>query len=169
MRLRLWHADDGARIAYREAGTGPPLVLVHSVGLSHREFEPAVEDLAHRFRLILPDLPAHGDSEDRPRHPYTFDWLASVLAAFCTDVGGRRPLVGGHGLGARPAGARDRVGVLDPGAAGADAVPAAPPAGAPACARDVVGRGARRGAAGLRPARRACRASSRSGRSAAAR
>jgi pimeloyl-ACP methyl ester carboxylesterase len=100
VRLRLWHADDGARIAYREIGTGPPLVLVHSAGFSHREFEPAVEGLAHRFRLVLPDLPAHGDSEDRPRHPYTFDWMAAVLAAFCTDVGGRRPLVGGHGLGA---------------------------------------------------------------------
>jgi pimeloyl-ACP methyl ester carboxylesterase len=99
VRLRLWHAGDGARIAYRETGTGPPLVLVHSAGLSHREFEPAVEDLAHRFRLVLPDLPAHGDSEDRPRHPYTADWLADVLAAFCVDVAGRRPLVGGHGLG----------------------------------------------------------------------
>jgi pimeloyl-ACP methyl ester carboxylesterase len=42
VRLRLWHAGDGARIAYREVGTGPPLVLLHSVGLSHREFEPAV-------------------------------------------------------------------------------------------------------------------------------
>jgi len=99
MRLRLWHAADGARIAYREIGTGPPLVLLHSAGFSHREFEPAVEGLAHRFRLVLPDLPAHGDSEDRPRHPYTFDWMAGVLAAFCADVGGRRPLVGGHGLG----------------------------------------------------------------------
>jgi pimeloyl-ACP methyl ester carboxylesterase len=100
VRLRLWHSAAGARIAYREVGTGPPLILVHSAGLSHREFEPAVEGLAHRFRLVLPDLPAHGDSEDRPRHPYTFDWLAEVLAAFCTDVGGRRPVVGGHGLGA---------------------------------------------------------------------
>jgi pimeloyl-ACP methyl ester carboxylesterase len=97
--LRLWHAADGARIAYRETGTGPPLVLVHSAGFSHREFEPAVEGLAHRFRLILPDLPAHGDSEDRPRHPYTFDWMAGVLAAFCVETGGRRLFVGGHGLG----------------------------------------------------------------------
>jgi pimeloyl-ACP methyl ester carboxylesterase len=100
MRLRLFHAADGARIAYREAGTGPPLVLVHSAGLSHRELEPAVAGLQHRFRLILPDLPAHGDSEDRPRHPYTFDWLAEVLAAFCRETAGPRPLVGGHGLGA---------------------------------------------------------------------
>jgi pimeloyl-ACP methyl ester carboxylesterase len=100
LRLRLWHAADAARIAYREAGTGPPLILVHSAGLSHREFEPAVDDVAHRFRVVLPDLPAHGDSEDRPRHPYTFDWMAETLAEFCVDVGGARPLVGGHGLGA---------------------------------------------------------------------
>lgn len=100
MRLRLFHARDGARIAYREAGTGPGLVLVHSAGLSHREWEPVVEHLAHRFRVVLPDLPLHGDSEDRPRHPYTLPWLAEVLAAFCHDTAGTRPLVGGHGLGA---------------------------------------------------------------------
>ena len=91
MRLRLWHADDGARIAYREVGTGPPLVLVHSAGLSHREFEPAVEDLAHRFRLILPDLPAHGDSEDRPRHPYTSTgWPACSRRSASTSPGAGR-------------------------------------------------------------------------------
>jgi pimeloyl-ACP methyl ester carboxylesterase len=100
VRLRLWHAADGARIAYREAGAGPGLVLAHSALLTHRELEPAVEHLVHRFRVVLPDLPLHGDSEDRPRHPYTLDWLADVLAAFCTDVAGPRPLVGGHGLGA---------------------------------------------------------------------
>jgi pimeloyl-ACP methyl ester carboxylesterase len=27
------------------------------------------------------------------------DWLAEVVAGFCTDVGGPRPFVGGHGLG----------------------------------------------------------------------
>ena len=34
VRLRLFHAPDGARVAYREAGTGPPLVLLHSLLLS---------------------------------------------------------------------------------------------------------------------------------------
>jgi pimeloyl-ACP methyl ester carboxylesterase len=115
VRLRLWHSAAGARIAYREVGTGPPLILVHSAGLSHREFEPAVEGLAHRFRLVLPDLPAHGDSEDRPRHPYTFDWLAEVLAAFCSEVGGRRPLVGGHALGADLLVRGIELGLLSPG------------------------------------------------------
>jgi pimeloyl-ACP methyl ester carboxylesterase len=54
-----------------------------------------------RFRLVLPDLPLHGDSEDRPRHPYTPDWLAEVMAGFCRDVCGPRPLVGGHEAGAQ--------------------------------------------------------------------
>ena len=100
MRLRLFHAPDGARVAYRETGAGPPLVLLHSALLSHREFVPAVEDLAARFRVVLPDLPLHGDSEDRPRHPYTLDWLADVMSAFVRDTAGPRAMVGGHEAGA---------------------------------------------------------------------
>ena len=83
MRLRLYHHHDGARVAYRETGTGPTIVFLHSLGLTHREWEPVVDPLSARFRVLLPDLPLHGDSEDRPRHPYTLDWLAEVIAGFC--------------------------------------------------------------------------------------
>jgi pimeloyl-ACP methyl ester carboxylesterase len=100
VKLRLFHHRDGARVAYREAGTGPALVLLHSAMLSHREWEPAVEFLTDRFRLVLPDLPLHGDSEDRPRHPYTLAWFTEVMAAFCAETGGPTPFVGGHDLGA---------------------------------------------------------------------
>jgi len=100
MRLRLYHHHDGARVAYREMGTGPALVLLHSLGLSHREWEPVTGRLAQRFRVVVPDLPLHGDSEDRPRHPYTLDWLTAVIAGFCVEVGGTRALVAGHDLGA---------------------------------------------------------------------
>ena len=100
MRLRLYHHRDGARVAYREYGTGPALALLHSGLLSHMEWEPVVEHLGDRFRLVLPDLPLHGDSEARPRHPYTPDWFAEVIAGFCAEVLGPRPLVGGHGAGA---------------------------------------------------------------------
>jgi pimeloyl-ACP methyl ester carboxylesterase len=100
MRLRLYHHADGARVAYRELGAGPPLALLHSGLLSHKEWEPAVEGLADRFRVVLPDLPLHGDSEDRPRHPYTLDWFAEVLGGFANEVLGARPLLAGHGAGA---------------------------------------------------------------------
>jgi pimeloyl-ACP methyl ester carboxylesterase len=100
MRLRLYHHPDGARVAYRELGAGPPLALLHSALLSHKEWEPAVEQLADRFRVVLPDLPLHGDSEDRPRHPYTIDWFAEVLGGFADEVLGPRPLIAGHDAGA---------------------------------------------------------------------
>jgi pimeloyl-ACP methyl ester carboxylesterase len=100
VRLRLYHHSDGARVAYWELGTGPPLALLHSAMLSHKEWEPAVAQLAERFRVVLPDLPLHGDSEDRPRHPYTLDWFAEVLGGFAADVLGPRPLIGGHDVGA---------------------------------------------------------------------
>jgi pimeloyl-ACP methyl ester carboxylesterase len=101
VKLRLYHHHDGARVAYREAGTGPPLALLHSPGLSHREWEPLCDELADRFRLVLPDLPLHGDSEDRPGHPYTPDWFAEVVAGFLRETCGPRPMVGGHDTSAQ--------------------------------------------------------------------
>jgi pimeloyl-ACP methyl ester carboxylesterase len=100
VRLRLYHHPDGARVAYRELGAGPPLALLHSGLLSHKEWEPAVEPLAERFRVVLPDLPLHGDSEDHPRHPYTLDWYAEVLGGFSREVLGARPMLAGHDAGA---------------------------------------------------------------------
>lgn len=100
VRLRLYHHGDGARVAYRELGAGPPLVLLHSALLSHKEWEPAVEQLADRFRVVLPDLPLHGDSEHGRGHPYTIDWFAQVLGGFAAEVLGPKPLIAGHDAGA---------------------------------------------------------------------
>ena len=115
MRLRLYHHRDGARVAYRELGAGPPLAILHSGLLSHKEWEPAVEGLADRFRVVLPDLPLHGDSETRPRHPYTTEWFAEVLGGFAAEVLGPRPLLAGHGAGAELLLLGIRQGRLTPG------------------------------------------------------
>ncbi len=114
MRLRLYHHPDGARVAYRELGAGPPLALLHSGLLSYKEWEPAVEALTDRYRVVLPDLPLHGDSEDRPRHPYTLDWFAEVLGGFAAEVLGPRPLLAGHGAGAEIALHAVRTGRVNP-------------------------------------------------------
>jgi pimeloyl-ACP methyl ester carboxylesterase len=114
MRLRLYHHRDGARVAYREEGTGPAIMLLHSLGLSYREWEPIVGPLSARFRVVLPDLPLHGDSEDRPRHPYTLDWLTEVIAGFAIEVLGPRPMLAGHDLGAELALRTVTTGRLEP-------------------------------------------------------
>ncbi len=114
MRLRLYHHPDGARVAYRESGTGPALVLLHSMGLSYREWEPVVGPLSERFRVVLPDLPLHGDSEDRPRHSYTPQWMTQVVAGFCAEAGGPRAMVAGHDLGAELALLAASEGLFEP-------------------------------------------------------
>jgi pimeloyl-ACP methyl ester carboxylesterase len=55
--------SDDAEIFYEIRGDGPPVVLLHPFPC-HREFwRPLAAALESRYRLILPDLRGHGDSE----------------------------------------------------------------------------------------------------------
>jgi len=59
---------DGARIAYAEIGEGKPLVLLQgggpgASGLSN--YRRNIDELSVGRRLIIPDLPGYGDSEDK--------------------------------------------------------------------------------------------------------
>ncbi len=55
--------SDDAEIFYEIRGTGPPVVLLHPFP-SHREFwHPVATALDSHYRLIIPDLRGHGDSE----------------------------------------------------------------------------------------------------------
>jgi pimeloyl-ACP methyl ester carboxylesterase len=56
---------DGARMAYDDAGTGRPVVLIHGVSMSRRFFERNAGPLAERFRVINVDLRGHGESPAR--------------------------------------------------------------------------------------------------------
>ena len=53
---------DGARMAYDDAGSGRPVVLIHGVSMSRRFFERNIEPLAERFHVINVDLRGHGES-----------------------------------------------------------------------------------------------------------
>ena len=58
------HLKSGdAEIAYLTLGDGPPVVLLHPFPASHEFWLPVAEDLSSRYRLILPDLRGHGESE----------------------------------------------------------------------------------------------------------
>lgn len=61
--MRQFIASDGARITYRDEGSGTPLVLLHGL-MAHGGFFRAQADLADRFRMITVDLRGHGASRD---------------------------------------------------------------------------------------------------------
>jgi pimeloyl-ACP methyl ester carboxylesterase len=60
---------DGWRLAYDDRGDGPAVLLVHGVLFDATQFDPQVEALAGRHRMVTPDLRGHGRSEHR-RAPY---------------------------------------------------------------------------------------------------
>lgn len=50
-------------VAWREFGSGPPLVLLHGGHGSWLHWVKNIEALAVRHRVLLPDLPGYGDSD----------------------------------------------------------------------------------------------------------
>jgi pimeloyl-ACP methyl ester carboxylesterase len=55
--------SDDAEIFYEIRGNGPPVVLLHPFPCDHEFWNPVAAMLDSRYRLILPDLRGHGDSE----------------------------------------------------------------------------------------------------------
>jgi len=55
--------SDDAEIFYEFRGKGPPVVLLHPFPCDHEFWTPVATALESRYRLILPDLRGHGDSE----------------------------------------------------------------------------------------------------------
>lgn len=47
---------------YQEKGNGQPIILIHGLGLNNTIWNMIAELLSSRFRVILPDMRAHGKS-----------------------------------------------------------------------------------------------------------
>ena len=69
---------NGLMVNYREAGDGPPLVLLHGFACDSRAWRPQLEDLADQFRVIAWDAPGAGKSSDPPPRFGTDDWAACL-------------------------------------------------------------------------------------------
>ena len=67
-----WTASDGVGLAYYELGQGRPVILLHGLfsdaNMNWIKFGHAQRIAAEGFRVILPDLRAHGSS-GRPHEP----------------------------------------------------------------------------------------------------
>jgi pimeloyl-ACP methyl ester carboxylesterase len=86
--------SDDAEIVYWILGDGPSVVLLHPFPANHEFWMPVAEALASRYRLILPDLRGHGES-DIGEGPATMAKYAADIARVMDDARvGRAPLVG---------------------------------------------------------------------------
>lgn len=87
-------ASAGVTIGYRDSGGWrPPVVLLHGLAGSGREFVATAEALPE-FRVILVDLRGHGESTRRPRDLGRAAYVADVVGVIESVVGGPVALVG---------------------------------------------------------------------------
>jgi pimeloyl-ACP methyl ester carboxylesterase len=88
------------QLAFDRLGVGPPLVLLHGLGMSRRAWDPVVAALAEHFDVIAVDLPAFGDSAPLPAgvEPAPAA-LAATVDDLLDDLGISDPHIVGNSLG----------------------------------------------------------------------
>ena len=91
---------DGLEVAYLERpGHGPTAVLVHGFGASKDGWLAFAAALPDSFRVLIPDLPGHGDSGADPARAYNASRFASAVEAWLDRVAPGPVHVAGNSLG----------------------------------------------------------------------
>lgn len=102
----FWTASDGVQLAYHELGQGRPVVLLHGLfsdaQMNWIKFGHAERIAARGFRVIMPDLRAHGQSgKPHEAEHYPRGILANDLRELIAHLGLTDFDLGGFSLGAR--------------------------------------------------------------------
>ena len=123
MNTHHWTASDGIELAWRETGEGRPVILLHGLfsdaQMNWIKFGHAERIAAAGFRVIMPDLRAHGLSgKPQEAAAYTRGVLARDVRDLIAYLGLVDYDLGGFSLGARTTvqvvgeGARPRRAIL---------------------------------------------------------
>ncbi|RVW03954.1 alpha/beta fold hydrolase [Rhodococcus xishaensis] len=88
----------GYRRAFRIAGEGPALLLIHGIGDNSSTWSEIIPHLAQHHTVIAPDLLGHGRS-DKPRADYSVAAYANGMRDLLSVLGVDRATVVGHSLG----------------------------------------------------------------------
>lgn len=89
---------DGLRLAYREMGEGPAVLLLHGWPMSSHVYRNILPELAKTHRAIALDLPGFGAS-DKPDVRYGFRFFAQAIGGFLEALGVEETALVLHDLG----------------------------------------------------------------------
>jgi pimeloyl-ACP methyl ester carboxylesterase len=84
-----------------EAGTGPPVLMLHGLGGTKAEFLPTVRALAGSYRTIAVDMLGFGDSDKPLGASYAPDFQARGMAYLLDALELERAHFIGHSMGGR--------------------------------------------------------------------
>lgn len=75
----------GISLHYEVTGAGPPLLLLHGLGSSMRDWTRQVAYFRHHYRVVTVDLRGHGQSS-KPPGPYRMTDFAQDVASLITAL-----------------------------------------------------------------------------------
>ena len=87
MKENRFQRPDGTSLTWYETGQGNPLVLLHGWAMSAAAFSEISDSLADDVRVLVPDLPGHGQSSPPGRQDLAglaailTHWLSATLKA----------------------------------------------------------------------------------------
>jgi pimeloyl-ACP methyl ester carboxylesterase len=84
-------------LKFHEQGRGAPVLLIHAFPLDHTMWDPQVKFFADRFRVITPDIPGFGDSDNIG--PWSIPQLAAEMVALIDHLALERCVIAGLSLG----------------------------------------------------------------------
>ena len=98
-QVRFFTRPDGSRLRYYTAGTGPPLVLMHTVRTQLDYFQRVIPLLWDHYTVYALDLPGMGWSDIVPGARYEEPQLRSAVVEFVTGLGLQGVTLAGESLG----------------------------------------------------------------------
>lgn len=98
--LQRTRLPNGIDLAYQDVGDGPAVVLVHGHPLDHTMWQPQVEFLRNRYRLIVPELRGYGaTSLPAGKNTTLLDDFAEDIVALADHLNIDRFVIVGLSLG----------------------------------------------------------------------
>jgi len=96
------------RLYWEEAGSGIPLLCLHTAGADGRQYRAILNDpeVTSRFRVVVFDMPWHGKSSppagwEREEYKLTTDSYVELVVTVARALGLDRPVVMGCSIGGR--------------------------------------------------------------------
>jgi len=90
---------DEGRISYLTDGQGPPLLLLHSLGVSSESWSRVIKPLAQSYSVYAWDMMGHGDSDKPPRNFLVEDYARNLIH-FSDRLGLGQMILCGNSVGA---------------------------------------------------------------------
>lgn len=72
---------NGIDLYYEINGQGPPLLFIHGLGSSSKDWQEQTSFFANNYKVITVDVRGHGQS-DKPEGPYSIQLFAEDIAVF---------------------------------------------------------------------------------------